>query len=165
MATTLRTILFILLYAFITQLQFNLDADKTATRQVKNTLELAVHDASLAILPESISEGKIVFDQIVATSNFKKSLEVNLSVTSTSGNIFNPTENSFFKHDLQVVELEFIDDSVPRTYPFVYYNSKYKIIENVDGPCIIAVLTTESPRWFKGDTSLIRQAAVYEYKK
>ncbi|RUU70412.1 peptidase M23, partial [Mesorhizobium sp. M7A.F.Ca.MR.362.00.0.0] len=49
MATTLRTIIFVLLFALITQIQFNLDADKTATRQLKNATEIAVHDAGLAV--------------------------------------------------------------------------------------------------------------------
>ncbi|WP_374717751.1 peptidase M23 [Neobacillus sp.] len=165
MAITLRTVLFVLLFAFITQMQFNLDADKTATRQVKNAIELAVHDATLAVTPASLAEGKIVFDRNAALSNLKKSLEHSLNVKSSDGYLYTPNPNSFFKKNLQVVSLEYIDDSVPRTYPFVYSNPRYKIIENIDGPCIIAVITTESPRWFKGSTTYIKQAAVYEYKK
>lgn len=166
MATTLRTVLLILLFAFIMQMQTNLDADKTATRQLKNSLEVAVHDASLAILPEGLAEGKIIFKQDAARANLKMSLENNLNLIGTGdGMVYTPNPNAFFKKDLQLVDLEFIDDSIPRTYPFVYTNPDYKIMEVVDGPCIIAVMTTESPRWFLGGTTTIRQAAVYEYKK
>ncbi|MFT9495732.1 MULTISPECIES: hypothetical protein [Bacillota] len=165
MATTLRTILFILLFALITQLQFNLDADKTATRQLKNALELAVHDAGLAISPEAMAEGKIIFDQNTAVSNLQKSLENNLNVTSSAGFVYTPNENSFFKQELYLVHLEFVDDSVSRTYPFVYNNPNYKIVERIEGPSVIAVITTESPRWFNGGTTYVRQAAVYAYRK
>ncbi|MEI2356698.1 peptidase M23 [Mesobacillus zeae] len=165
MATTLRTILFVLLFSFIIQMQFNLDSDKTATRQVKNGLELAVHDAALAVSPSEIGEGKVVFEQDRAINNLKSSLEENLKISSSGGFVYTPNEGSFFKNDLFISHIEFIDDSVTRTYPYTYVNDKYEIMETVDGPSIIAVMTTESPRWFNGGTTFIRQAAVYEYKK
>jgi hypothetical protein len=164
MATTLRTIIFVLLFALITQIQFNLDADKTAIRQLKNATEIAVHDSGLAVEQEALSEGKIVFDQNKAMENFKASLENNLDLSSTAGYVYNPTDSSFFQQDLYLVDLEFIDDSNTDSYPFVYSNSNYHILENIEGPSIIAVMTTESPRWFKGNLSMIRQAAVYQYK-
>jgi hypothetical protein len=146
-------------------MQFNLDADKTATRNVKNGLEIAVHDAGLAVSPTDLSQGRIIFDQNTAIENLKKSLEDNLRLTSGAGYVYSPNSDSFFKNDLYLVDLEFIDDSVTTTYPYTYTNPNYDIIEQVNGPSVIAVLTTESPRWFKGDSTTIRQAAVYEYKK
>lgn len=74
MSTTLRTLLFALLFALIMQLQLNLDTDKTASRQLKNSLELAVHDAGLAINPAALSEGKIIFDKEKSLENLKNSL-------------------------------------------------------------------------------------------
>lgn len=165
MATTFRTILLILLFAFITQMQFNLDADKTSTRQLKNGLELAVHDASLAIIPEEMAEGRIVFDQNAAIENLQESLEFNLDIKSSAGYVYTPNETSFLNKELYLVHLEFIDDSVTTTYPYTYHNTNYEILERLDGPSVIAVLTTESPRWFVGGKSVITQAAVYEYKK
>ncbi|MEK3992664.1 peptidase M23 [Robertmurraya sp. FSL R5-0851] len=165
MATTLRTILFILLFAFITQMQINLDSDKTATRQIKNALELAVHDAALAISPIDMANGRIVFNQDLAIYNLSESLKSNLHLDTGAGYVYTPTSNSFFKNDLYISHLEFIDDTVTRTYPYTYINNDYDIMETVNGPSVIAVLTTESPRWFKGGTTYIRQAAVYEYIK
>lgn len=165
MATTLRTIMFILLFVLITQMQFNLDADKTATMQVKNALEIAVHDSSLAVLPSEMANGKVVFDQDKAIVNLRQSLEANLKVQSSGGFVYTPKTNSLFKHELYISHLEFIDDSMTTSYPYTYVNQEYDIMETVDGPSVIAVLTTESPRWFKGGTTYIRQAAVYEYKK
>jgi hypothetical protein len=165
MATTLRTILFILLFALIIQMQLNLDSDKTATRQIKNALELAVHDAALAVSPVEMGVGRVVFDQNQAIENLKMSLEDNLDVASAGGFVYNPNESSFFNNELYITHLEFIDDSITTTYPYTYVNEDYEIMETVDGPSIIAVMTTESPRWFNGRTTYIRQAAVYEYRK
>ena len=146
-------------------MQFNLDADKTSTRQLKNGLELAVHDASLAIIPEEMAEGRIVFDQFAAIENLQESLESNLDIESSAGYVYTPNQTSFFKKNLYLVHLEFIDDSVTSTYPYTYQNANYEILERLDGPSVIAVLATESPRWFVGGKTLITQAAVYEYKK
>jgi hypothetical protein len=165
MATTLRTIFFILLFAFIIQMQFNIDADKTATRQIKNSLELAVHDAALAIKPLDMAEGRIIFDQNNAITNLQRSLETNLDVKSAGGYVYSPNSSSFYKKDIYITHLEFIDDSATRIYPFTYVNDTYDIIETVNGPSVIAVIITESPRWFTGETTYIRQASVYEYIK
>ncbi|MDE3840989.1 peptidase M23 (plasmid) [Bacillus methanolicus] len=164
MATTLRTALFILLFAFIIQMQFNIDADKTATRQIKNALELGVHDAALAVDHNAIADGKVIFDQSAAIDKLKESLELNLDLKSQAGFVYTPNESSFFKNELYIVHLEFVDDS-NATFPMVYSNPDYEILERINGPSVIAVMTTESPRWFKGNTTYIRQAAVYEYKK
>ena len=175
MGTALRTILLILLFAIITQIQFNLDADKTATRQLKNALEIAVHDASLAVDPVSFSNGKIVFQNgervngnllpNTALENLKESIENNLGVTSGAGYVFKPTTTSFFKNDLFLEDLIYLDDRVARTYPFTYSHPQYNFTQTIEGPSVIAIMTTESPRWFVGGTTVIRQAAVYEYKK
>lgn len=165
MATTLRTVLFILLFALITQMQINLDADKTATRQIKNSLELAIHDAALAVSPVDMANGRIVFDQNLAINNLSESLKSNLRLDTVAGYVYTPKTDSLFKKELYISHLEFIDDSMTNTYPFTYVNEDYDIIETINGPSVIAVLTTESPRWFKGETTYIRQAAVYEYIK
>lgn len=175
MATALRSILLILLFAFIIQIQFNLDADKTASRQIKNALEIAVHDAALAVDPVSFSNGKIVFlnganlngrllDD-TALTNLKESIESNLNVTSGAGYVFRPTSTSFFKNDLYLVDLVYIDDRVTRTYPFTYTHPQYHFTQELKGPSIIAIMTTQSPRWFVGSPTVITQAAVYEYIK
>lgn len=165
MSQTLRTALYVLLFAFIIQMQFNLDADKTATRQLKNAIELAVHDAALAIDFESLKEGKIIFDEDQALKNLKQSIEKNLNVTGITPYRYIPKDNTFYHSEISIVFITFIDDRTPRNYPIKYNNLLYKITETVEGPCVIAVIETESPRWFSGGTATIRQAAVYEYKK
>lgn len=164
MATTLRTGLLILLFSFIITMQFNLDADKTATRQIKNALELATHDAGLAIDVTSLSQGKVIFNQSLAIDQLQKSLETNLDIKSEAGYVYTPNSTSFYQKDLYIVHLEFRDDS-NTIFPYTYSNPDYDILERLNGPSVIAVMTTDSPRWFKGGQTIIRQAAVYEYKK
>lgn len=148
-------------------IQFTLDADKTATRQLKNSLELAVHDSSLAIDETQMSQGYIVFDQRQAKINFRESLMYHLKLDSS----YTPVVGSFYQKPFQVKLLEFIDDKTPDpnnpgqtiTFPYVYTNSAYNIVDVLNGPCVVAVIETTSPRYFVGDSTTIRQAAVYEY--
>lgn len=165
MQTTLKTALFVLIWALIMGMQYNLDADKTATRQLKNAVEIAVHDAALAIDPLALTEGKIIFDEDQALDNFKASLEANLNVTSEGGYVYTTNEDSFYKNDIYLVSFDIVDDREPREYPFHYENPDYHIVEQINGPSIVAVITTESPHWFNGPHTWIRQAAVYEYRK
>lgn len=165
MSQTLKASLLVVLFALITQMQFNLDADKTATRQIKNSLELAVHDAGLAVDSTEMGAGRVVFDQDSAIENLQRSLEANLRLKSSGGFVYTPEEDSFFQNDVYLIHLEFIDDSVTTTYPYIYENPDYELLEIINGPSIIAILSTESPRWFKGSQTFIRQPAVYEYKR
>lgn len=165
MQTTLKTALFILMWALIMAMQYNLDADKTATRQLKNAVEIATHDAAMAIDPLAMSEGRVVFIDDLALDNFKASLEKNLNVSSEGGYVYTPNENSFYKDNIYLVAFEIIDDRVPREYPFQYENPDFHISEQITGPSIVAVVTTESPHWFRGPYTFITQGAVYEYRK
>ncbi len=168
MGSTIKGIFLILIFALVSVIQWNLDSDKTATRQIKNTLELAVHDASLALDESQLSQGYIVFDQVQARTNFEESLKYHLKLD----NNLIPISNSFYQHEIKIKHLEYIDDRTvdpsnpPQlvSFPYVYQNSKYDIVDVLDGPSVIAVLETRSPRYFAGNSITIRQAAVYEYK-
>jgi hypothetical protein len=163
----LRGFFLIFVFALIMTIQYNLDADKTATRQLKNTLELAVHDASLAIDESQISEGYVVFDQLQAEMNFKESMMYHLKLDTK----YTPTANTFYQNAFEIKVLEFIDDQTPDpnnpgqtiTFPYVYTNSTYDVVDVLNGPSIIAVVETVSPRYFSGNGNTIRQAAIYEY--
>lgn len=164
MANTLRTMFLILIFAGLMSMQYNIDSDKTATRQIKNALELAVHDAALALDESQLSQGKIVFDQEQALENFKNSLNYTLDFTSSSGYYYEPKSTSFYKEDLYIDHIEFIDDT-NATFPFTYTNADYDIIDTLNGPSIVAVLATKSPRYFAGEGITIRKAVVYEYRQ
>ncbi len=164
MSETLRTMVLILIFAGIMSIQYNLDADRTANRQIKNALELAVHDAALALDETQMAQGRVVFDQALAKAQFKASLENNLLLESSTGIRFTPKDDSFYQEDIMVEHFEFIDDSnATFSTPYLYNNPDYDIIDRLDGPSIIVVLTTRSPRYFAGTGIIIRKAVVYEY--
>lgn len=165
MSETLKTMFLMLLFAGIIAMQYNGDADRTSNRQIKNALELAVHDAALAIDSTQLSQGLIVFDKVEAKNNLKTSIEQSLRVSSPMGIIYTPDKNSFFQEDIMIEHLEFIDDSNTSNFPMIYTNAKYDIVEIMNGPGIIAVISTRSPRYFVGNKSIIRKAVVYEYNK
>ncbi|QAS54825.1 peptidase M23 [Halobacillus litoralis] len=162
MSEVIKIMVLIVLFSGLTTLQYNMDADETTTRQLKNSLELAVHDAALALDESQLSNGEIVFDQDQAIEQFKSSLENNLQLQSGEGYLYTPTENSFYKHDFYLEHLEFLDDS-NSTFPLVYENSDYDILDKINGPSIVAVVSTTSPRYFAGNGITARKAVVYEY--
>ncbi|MEC3018336.1 peptidase M23 [Bacillus cereus] len=159
MSEALKTMFLMMLFGFILMLQYNIDADRTSTRQLKNTLELALHDASLSLDETQLSRGKIVFDQGKADEKLKESLSYHLGLTK--GLI--PVKNSFYQHPFQIKSIEYIDEKKNK-FPMDYKNPKYNIVNRLNGPAIIAVIETKSPRYFRGEGITITQAAVYEYK-
>jgi hypothetical protein len=159
MAEAMRVVLLTVLFAFIMNIQTNLDTDKTATRQLKNAAELAAHDASLALNSTNLVDGNIVFDIQQATENIKKSLQFHLDLDDS----LKPLADSLYQDNITIEHLEFIDDS-NATFPYNYFNPRYDIVDTLQGPSVIVVISTDSPRYFAGDSIKIRQAAVYEYK-
>jgi len=167
MSQAIRMFFMVLVFAMISIIQWNLDADKTGTRNLKNALELAVHDASLALDESQLGQGLIVFDQVQAETNFQNSLMYHLNVNDS----YEPQSASFFQDTIDVKVLTFIDDSTidPNnpsttvTFPYVYTNATYDVVDILYGPSVIAVVETKSPRYFSGEKAVLRQAAVYEY--
>ncbi|MCA1064434.1 peptidase M23 [Rossellomorea aquimaris] len=158
MSEALRTIFLTVLFAFITAMQFNLDADKTATRELKNAVEIAVHDASLALDEAQLRDGKLVFDQVQARQNFRDGLMSYMDLDSA----LTPNPTSFYQDEVVLEYIEFVDDS-NATFPMTYTNPTYNIVDTLNGPSIIVVVTTTSPRYFAGDPIQLRKAAVYGY--
>ncbi|MGG1594795.1 peptidase M23 [Terribacillus saccharophilus] len=164
MSHVLRVLFLGAMFAFILSMQYNLEADRTANRQVKNALELAVHDAALALDEAQLAQGNIVFDQVQARDNFNQSLVNNLELKSSSNKFFEPEADSYYQDEFVLESIEFLDDS-NATFPMDYNNNQYNIVERVNGPSIVAVLSTKSPRYFRGEGINIRKAVVYEYFK
>jgi hypothetical protein len=160
MAETLRMVFLVFMWAGMLAMQYNHELDTTSTRKLKDALELAIHDAALEIDKAEMSEGNIVFKQVKAEENFRKSLQENLSLNTS----LQPESSSFFQEKVEIKYVEYIDDSNTVTYPFNYFNDKYEIYDTVNGPAIVAVIETKGPRYFAGPTTTIRQAVVYEYK-
>lgn len=166
MSETLRVFFLCIMFAGIMTMQLNYEIDKTGTRQLRDALELAVHDASLNLDKTKVTDGYIVFDQPLAEQMLKNSLATNLKLEPIT---LNPLTDSFFKGQIRIVYLEYIDDeSIKKTgdvFPFNYRNPTYNLLETIYGPSIVAVVETTSKR-FNSDTPItLRQAVVYEYKK
>jgi len=167
----IRGFFLVLIFALIMTMQFNLDSDRTTTRQLKNSLELAIHDASLAIDENQMSQGYIVFDQVQAKQNFDESFLYHLNLQKVNDTIYQPSSNSFYQNSFEIKLLHYIDDRTPDpnnpgeyiTFPFTYTNATYDIVDVLNGPSIVAVVETVSPRYFRGSGNTIRQASVYEY--
>jgi hypothetical protein len=149
------------MWAGILAMQLNFEMDTSATRKLKNAMELAVHDASLSLEPDGLMNGKIVFDQITAEQNFRRSLKDNLRLNTS----LEPLADSFFKEPIVLKHLEYVDHSTGNTFPMNYINDKYHILDTLEGPSIVVVLETTGPRYFTGNKNVIRQAVVYQYKR
>lgn len=172
MNNEIKVIFLCAVFVLLLRLQFNLDADQTAKRYLKNAAELAVHDAALSLDLEELGEGKIVFvkdidDPLAVQNVIKRSLQANLQLTGS----LQPTEDSFFKKPILIKELMIFDDETvdPSMYPMDYpgfYDVDINGVLNkkMYGPTIVMVVETESPRPFSTTTTKITQAAAYEYK-
>ncbi|MBU8855202.1 peptidase M23 [Bacillus altitudinis] len=165
MIHTIRSLILLAYCALVINIQFNLEADKTTNRQIKNAADIAVHDASIALNRSELADGKVVFDPKKAEEYFNSSLSKNLNLKGSSSN-FQPVKSSFYKTAVKLEKLVFIDDNtVGISFPFVYKDPDFNIREELHGPSVLAVITTDSPRYFAGDSTKITRAAVYEYKK
>ncbi|WP_026801341.1 hypothetical protein [Pontibacillus halophilus] len=162
MSQAVKVMFLMLLFAGTMALNTNLDTDINTMRDTKDALELAVHDAALALDQAQLAQGQIVFDQERALNNFQQSLEYNLDLDSRYGYLYEPTADSFYQHDFTLDHFEVIDHSTS-SFPFNYSNPKYDIVEYIDGPSIVAVISTKSPRYFAGEGIYTRRAVVYEY--
>ncbi|KAA6446917.1 peptidase M23 [Bacillus swezeyi] len=170
MSVAIRTILFVLLFSYIMTLTTNLDSDKTTTRQLKNSTELAVHDAALALDKARLGEGKIVFNRTEARKNFVASLSYNLKLQESSSDSLTPKSNSFLKDPIRIERLVYIDDNSKDgaesiSFPYHYEDPIYNVSEILNGPGIIAIVSTKTPRYMKGEGFTATQASVYEYKR
>lgn len=163
MSNVVKVIFLCSIFAVIVRMQINLDVDRTTNRYIKEALEFAVHDASLAIDKVQLGDGLIVFDTIQAQKQFLDTLRRNLKLD----NSLHPNSNSFLTEPVKIVYFELIDDSTPGvTFPdYVYSNPTYQILDEIDGPAVVAVIETKGPRYFAGSPITIRRAAVYEYKQ
>lgn len=168
----LRVAFLCLVWALIMKFQMDYEQDLTATRHLKNTLEIAVHDGSMMISPDELSKGSIIFDRYMAEGAFILAFERNTGMRYSGDSFLPEPSNSqvFFKHPVDVVHMELIDElSQPGiTFPCVYGiscgNPEYEIFETIYGPSMVVVAETLSPRFFSDEPQVIRQSAVYEYK-
>ncbi|WP_163537303.1 peptidase M23 [Gracilibacillus sp. YIM 98692] len=165
MSEALRTIFLVMLFVGIMTIQMNMDADKTTARQLKNILELATHDAALALDESQLSEGRIVFDQVQAKEYLKESITHNMKVDNVLGDqeIYQPADDSYYHDSLYITDMIFLDDLNISSFPYHYTNASYGIDTIINGPTIFVVGSIQSPRYFAGNGVLIEKTVMYEY--
>jgi hypothetical protein len=164
-----RKIFVILVWALTLMFLVDYLQDQKATRDLKDGLELATHDATMMLDSESLSLGTVVFDRLLAEQVFALSFSKNLKVELIGSEYQDTQGKSFFKYPIRIVHMEFIDDitnpgiTYPCTYGVSCGEAVYDIFETVKGPAIVVVAETYSPRGFSEELKPIRQAVVYEY--
>jgi hypothetical protein len=169
MSGIVRTAFLILVWALVTKFTVDYMQDQTATRQLKNSLELATHDATMMIDADALSIGEFVFNQSLAEIVFNASIENNMKLEQNGLSFLPKDDKVFFQNSVKIVHFEYIDDSTypsleyPCTYGISCGENKYDIYETVNGPAIIVVAETLSPRAFTTNPKTVRQAVVYEY--
>jgi len=176
MATAARMLLLAGIFGFIMTFQMNTESDVRATTQLKHLLEIAVHDAALAIQDVDLSRLEVIINQEEAEDRLIASLEKHIGAERVSNSVLQPHDNSFFQEHITIKELIFVDDSLTYnicsnqsapsvvSYPCLYESNEYNFSQQLQGPAVIAILETESPRFFRGDPITITQGAVYEYR-
>lgn len=170
MSDTVKWLFITFMFIMVTYLQYTADADKTASRAMKYSVENAVHDASLPLDQTQLSTGKLFIDPVKAKANFKASLMANLKLTETATDVFTPNANTFFKSNVKLVYFGVyntctkiapcIINGVVGTGPGV--GNTYNVIETLQNVGVVAIIETQSPRPFTVSTTL-RKVAMYDY--
>lgn len=162
MSEAIKTLLMFYFTFVLWVLQFNLQMDAEVHYKLKESLEIAAHDAALQDVEAELAEGRIVFEQNQALTSFKDSLTHSLKLAD-NGMELNPLPQSYFQDPIRIVFIHYIDDANTATFPFLYENPTYHIREVIRGPSVIFVVETQTPRHFRGEKKDIRKRVVYEY--
>lgn len=154
------TIVVFFVSIFFQAFQFDNQTTSLAAIRLKNGLELALHDATMAVIEEEYANGYVVFDQPESEKLFRRTLVANLQLDEK----LVPLDGTLFTTSMKY-ELYYADDRITGgVYPYHYVDAFNNIDEWVYGPSIIGRITTANPlrRAILPETNLVR-TAVYEY--
>jgi len=153
------------LFALIMSIQVNVDGDIKTMRLIKSANEFAVHDAAIPISITNIAQGRWEFDEVQGRQNYIEAINTKLK-TTYNGVDFIPNDDSFLQMPVELLYLEFVDASHPScpSFPCSFNVPIVNKTENLSGPSVLAILQTETPRYFPGDRQPIRRLSIYEYK-
>jgi len=153
------------LFSIVMNVQVNVDGDLKTMRMIKSANEFAVHDAAIPLNITNIAQGKWEFDEVQGRQNYISAINEKLN-TTYDGSKFVPKEDSFLQEPIEVLYLEFVDMNHPScpAFPCSFNVPIVNKIENLAGPSVLAILQTETPRYFPGERQKIRKLSVYEYK-
>ncbi|MFD1609811.1 M23 family metallopeptidase [Oceanobacillus luteolus] len=140
----------------------NISTYSKQSKFLKEDLEVAVHDASLKIDKEALSNGYIVFDQTAALETFEETLEINTGLRE--GEDYTITAFEFFDHDTQTSGYACENPANP-LYEFNYGSQTFTIT----CPTILAIISYKSNNYITlpGDSNTgkdIIKGAAYSYE-
>jgi len=138
---------------------------ETAYLRLKNSLDLATHDAALQIDKIELANGNIKFASN-AEEVLMSTLQKNLHLDS---NNFPLQPNMFRSSDaLKVLVFEKLETGCSASsvgFPCIYNNTTYNYVDTITGPSIVAIISMRHPRpfAFSEDHSFIVGSS-HEYK-
>ncbi|MDT3426025.1 hypothetical protein J2Z22_001545 [Paenibacillus forsythiae] len=156
----LAFVLLIFIYSWFFQAQNQeWDIDRELLKHANN---MAVHDAAQNMDESERAEGRLVIDRAAAEASFKETLKANLGLDDS----LTPRAGSRLRYKVEVIDFEVIDESSGVTFPFLYEDSRYGIAKYIQGPSVIAVITTRHPVLIARVRSQedIQVPAIQEYK-
>ncbi|MBA2176833.1 M23 family metallopeptidase [Halobacillus locisalis] len=149
MSENVRVIFLVGVMVLLFVAQINTSAHARSLKYLKEDLEAAVHDASLAVDEEQLSNGVLVFDKDKALSNFKESL----------------TKNTVLTDEDYTVKLFKTFDNTDTTFPHTFTDSATGLTEEVLYPTVLVVIETETGKYFGGsDQKKVERVASYSYR-
>lgn len=146
-------------------LSVNLSTYASESKFMKEDLEVAVHDASLQVDSEALSNGFIIFDQEKAKDTFKETLEINTGMVE--GDDYSIVEWQFFDHHTQPTG--FACENIGAA-PYEFNSSNVDASFTITCPTLLAVIQhkTKNFIYLAGDSregkDIVKGAAYsYEY--
>ncbi len=158
---SLKTVFFFVFFIFTWLYQEQNNQWELTLTNLKNSNNLAVHDAILFPDPHALSEGKLIIDKNEALDRFKETLQLNLGLNET----MDPKPGSPMRAPVEIVEFIIFDDT-NSTFPFLYENPTYHVSKYLHGPAAFAVIKTDYPKIINrfGTGSDILVPAIEEFK-
>lgn len=150
MKMAIFTIFMSLICSFLLLWQTDNHVSSTAYYKLKNTLDVATHDASLQIDMNSLNQGIIKFNAARANDALLNSLKANLKLDSSSHpiepNIFRSTD----KLEYKMMTVDTGCPGKPSGFPCVFdaWAASDGYIDTLEGPSVVAIVKMRHPRPF-----------------
>lgn len=129
---------------------------------MKESVNSATHDAAMALDSAELSRGRLVFNRAQAEANLLESLQINLGLYPS----MLPKSGTRVRERVTVEYFEILDES-NSTFPMLYQNATYGLAKYLNGPAIVAVISTPHPKIFSWSSlhPKIQVAAIHEYRE
>ncbi|GGG18846.1 hypothetical protein [Paenibacillus abyssi] len=146
--------------------QMDNHTSKTGYSRLKNSLDLATHDAAMQIDKNELARnGRIIFAnnaQGILSATLQKNLRLDLNNYPVAPNMFRSSDQ------VRVLVFDKLESGCPNSaagFPCTYNNTTYGYVDTIRGPSIVAIISMRHPRpfAFSADRSYIVGSS-HEYK-